>query len=199
MQACARRKPLHAIDRWAGMVLRPDIISKAIEKNFSSADILSFKKICFSAKGKSLKQKYIEESKDQKDFILLNGRYEGIDQRVINYYNFEELSVSDVILNGGEIASLLFIESFMRLQPEVLGNKDTHLLESFHEGLLEHDQFTRPNPWIGPDNQSYEVPTILTNGHHGEIEAWKKQNAIENTEKNRPDLMKNYLKKSKNE
>jgi len=183
----------------AGMVLRPDIISKAIEKNFSSADILSFKKICFSAKGKSLKQKYIEESKDQKDFILLNGRYEGIDQRVINYYNFEELSVSDVILNGGEIASLLFIESFMRLQPEVLGNKDTHLLESFHEGLLEHDQFTRPNPWIGPDNQSYEVPTILTNGHHGEIEAWKKQNAIENTEKNRPDLMKNYLKKSKNE
>ena len=183
----------------AGMVLRPDIISKAIEKNFSSADILSFKKICFSAKGKSLKQRYIEESKDQKDFILLNGRYEGIDQRVINYYNFEELSVSDVILNGGEIASLLFIESFMRLQPEVLGNKDTHLLESFHEGLLEHDQFTRPNPWIGPDNQSYEVPTILTNGHHGEIEAWKKQNAIENTEKNRPDLMKNYLKKSKNE
>ena len=183
----------------AGMVLRPDIISKAIEKNFSSADILSFKKICFSAKGKSLKQKYIEESKDQKDFILLNGRYEGIDQRVINYYDFEELSVSDVILNGGEIASLLFIESFMRLQPEVLGNKDTHLLESFHEGLLEHDQFTRPNPWIGPDNQSYEVPTILTNGHHGEIEAWKKQNALENTEKNRPDLMKNYLKKSKNE
>jgi len=183
----------------AGMVLRPDIISKAIEKNFSSADILNFKKICFSAKGKSLKQKYIEESKDQKDFILLNGRYEGIDQRVINYYNFEELSVSDVILNGGEIASLLFIESFMRLQPEVLGNKDTHLLESFHEGLLEHDQFTRPNPWIGPDNQPYEVPTILTNGHHGEIEAWKKQNALENTEKNRPDLMKNYLKKSKNE
>jgi tRNA (guanine37-N1)-methyltransferase len=75
----------------AGMVLRPDIISKAIEKNFSSADILSFKKICFSAKGKSLKQKYIEESKDQKDFILLNGRYEGIDQRVIDYYDFEEL------------------------------------------------------------------------------------------------------------
>ena len=101
--------------------------------------------------------------------------------------------MSDVILNGGEIASLLFIESFMRLQPEVLGNKDTHLLESFHEGLLEHDQFTRPNPWIGPDNQPYEVPTILTNGNNGEIEAWKKQNAIENTEKNRPDLMKNYL------
>ena len=115
------------------------------------------------------------------------------------FYNFEELSVSDVVLNGGEIASLLFIESFMRLQPEVLGNKNAHLSESFYNGLLEHDQFTRPNPWIGPDNQPYEVPLVLTNGHHGEIEAWKKQNAIENTEKNRPDLMKNYLKKSKNE
>ena len=58
-------------------------------------------------------------------------------------------------------------------------------------------QFTRPNPWIGPDNQPYEVPAVLTNGHHGEIEAWKKQNALENTQKNRPDLMKNYLKKAK--
>ena len=87
----------------------------------------------------------------------------------------------------------------MRLQPEVLGNQGTHLKESFYGDLLEHDQFTRPNPWIGPDNQPYEVPTVLTNGHHEEIEAWKKQNALENTQKNRPDLMKNYLKKSKNE
>ena len=84
----------------AGMVLRPDIISSAIEKNFSSSDIKNFKKICFSAKGKSLTQSYLEESKDQTNFILLNGRYEGIDQRVIDYYEFEELSVSDVILNG---------------------------------------------------------------------------------------------------
>lgn len=183
----------------AGMVLRPDIISSAIEKNFSSSDIKNFKKICFSAKGKSLTQSYLEKGKDQTNFILLNGRYEGIDQRVIDYYEFEELSVSDVILNGGEVASLLFMESFMRLQPEVLGNQDTHLKESFYGDLLEHDQFTRPNPWIGPDNQSYEVPTVLTNGHHEEIEAWKKQNALENTQKNRPDLMKNYLKKSKNE
>ena len=183
----------------AGMVLRPDIISSAIEKNFSSSDIKNFKKICFSAKGKSLTQSYLEENKDQTNFILLNGRYEGIDQRVIDYYDFEELSVSDVVLNGGEVASLLFMESFIRLQPEVLGNQDTHLKESFYDDLLEHDQFTRPNPWIGPDNQPYDVPPILTNGHHGEIEAWKKQNALENTQKNRPDLMKNYLKKSKNE
>ena len=183
----------------AGMVLRPDIISSAIEKNFSSSDIKNFKKICFSAKGKSLTQNYLEENKDQTNFILLNGRYEGIDQRVIDYYEFEELSVSDVVLNGGEVASLLFMESFIRLQPEVLGNQDTHLKESFYDDLLEHDQFTRPNPWIGPDNQPYDVPAVLTNGHHGEIEAWKKQNALENTQKNRPDLMKNYLKKSKNE
>ena len=182
-----------------GMVLRPDIISNAIEKNFTQSYIDSCIKICFSAKGKQLSQKYLEEEISSNDFILLNGRYEGIDQRVIDYYHFDEISVSDVILNGGEIASQLFIESFMRLQPGVLNNEKTHLQESFSQDLLEYNQYTRPNLWIAPDKRTIEVPSVLTSGHHADIESWKRDNALENTKKNRPDLFKKYLKKNKNE
>ncbi len=182
-----------------GMVLRPDIISKAIEENFNQSYLDDCIKICFSAKGLKLTQKYLNQNIKNSNFLLLNGRYEGIDQRVINYYDFEEVSVSDVILNGGEIASHLFIESFMRLQPDVLGSQKTHLEESFDNDLLEYDQFTRPNPWIAPNNKSLEVPSTLTSGHHADIEAWKKENSIKNTQKNRPDLFKKYLKKNKNE
>jgi len=183
----------------AGMVLRPDIISNAIEDNFSKSQLESFIKICFSAKGKKLNQEYLNHHKSDKDFLILNGRYEGIDQRVIDYYKFEELSVSDVILNGGEITTLLFVEAQMRLQPGVLGNEETHSSESFSNNLLEYDQFTRPNPWCAPNNMSIEAPSALLNGNHAEIESWKRQNALKNTEKNRPDLWKNYLKKNKNE
>ena len=104
----------------AGMVLRPDIISKAIEKNFSSADIKSFKKICFSAKGKPLNQNYLEEGKDQKDFILLNGRYEGIDQRVLDARDVTEISIGDFVLSGGEPAALALLDACVRLLPGVL-------------------------------------------------------------------------------
>ena len=182
-----------------GMVLRPDIISNAIEKNFNQLYLGSCVKICFSAKGEKLNQNFLEINKSQKNFLLLNGRYEGIDQRVIDYYGFKELSVSDVILNGGEIASQLFIESFIRLQPGVLGNIDTHEQESFSEDLLEYDQYTRPNSWIAPDKQAIEVPPVLISGHHSDIEAWKRENSIKNTKKNRPDLFKKYLKKNKND
>ena len=167
----------------AGMVLRPDIISKSIEANFNKDELDCCNKICFSAKGKKLTQNNLINYNLNQNFILLNGRYEGIDQRVIDYYEFQEISVSDVILNGGEIASLLFIEALMRLQPGVLGNNDTHSNESFQNGLVEHDQFTRPNPWIAPNNQSLEVPLTLTSGHHADIEVWKKENSIENTQK----------------
>ena len=182
-----------------GMVLRPDIISKAIEENFDKNYLEKSNKICFSAKGSKLTQQYLTQNIQVSDFIILNGRYEGIDQRVIDYYGFEEISVSDVILNGGEIASQLFIESFMRLQPGVLNNKKTHLQESFSQDLLEYNQYTRPNSWIAPDKRTIEVPSVLTSGHHGEIESWKRDNALENTKKNRPDLFKKYLKKNKNE
>ncbi len=182
-----------------GMVLRPDIISDAIEKNFDQLYLDSCIKICFSAKGEKLDQNFLEINKNKKNFLLLNGRYEGIDQRVINYYEFKELAVSDVILNGGEVGSQLFIESFVRLQPGVIGNNDTHEQESFSNDLVEYDQYTRPNSWIAPDKQSIAVPQVLTSGHHADIEAWKRENAIENTKKNRPDLFKKYLKKNKND
>jgi len=87
----------------------------------------------------------------------------------------------------------------MRLQPGVLNNEKTHLQESFSQDLLEYNQYTRPNSWIAPDKRTIEVPSVLTSGHHVEIESWKRDNALENTKKNRPDLFKKYLKKNKNE
>ena len=182
-----------------GMILKPDVLDEALMRAYDSIGYKNSLTICMSPKGSPLTQDVAKNLLQYNELIIVCGRFEGIDQRVIDYYGFEEISVSDVILNGGEIASQLFIESFMRLQPNVLGNEKTHIEESFHNDLLEHDQFTRPNPWIAPNNKSLEVPLTLTSGHHADIEDWKKENSLENTQKNRPDLFKKYLKKNKNE
>ena len=183
----------------AGMVLRPDVISNAIEKTTSTEELNKSVKICFSAKGKSLNQSLIEDLKKKENFILLSGRYEGIDQRVVNHYNFEEISIGDYILNGGESACIVFMEAIIRLQDNVLNNPETHSNESFKNELLEHDQFTRPSEWMAPDGSNYKVPKELLNGNHSDIEKWKKANSEQNTSKNRQDLWKNYLKSKKNE
>ncbi len=183
----------------AGMVLRPDVISNAIESTCNTKDIDKSHKICFSAKGRKLTQNYLEDIKHNKNFILLSGRYEGIDQRVIEHYQFEEISIGDYILNGGEGACLIFMEALIRLQKDVLGNPKTHKNESFQGNLVEYDQFTRPSVWRASDGKTYDVPADLLNGNHSDIENWKKTNSEQNTSKNRPDLWKKYLKNKKNE
>ena len=183
----------------AGMVLRPDVVAESIEKTTTKKELENSIRICFSAKGKSLNQSLINKFKNANNFILLSGRYEGIDQRVIDHYSFEEISIGDYILNGGEIACQVFMEAIIRVQDKVLNNPETHTNESFHDNLLEHDQFTRPSKWTAPDGSSYEVPPELLNGNHSDIEKWKKANSEQNTSKNRQDLWKNYLKNNKNE
>jgi len=183
----------------AGMILRPDVISESIEKTTTKEELKKSIKICFSAKGKSLNQSLIQNLKRTDNFILLSGRYEGIDQRVINHYEFEEVSIGDYILNGGESACMVFMEAIIRLQDNVLNNPETHNSESFQNDLLEHDQFTRPSIWNAPDGSSHKVPEELLNGNHSAIEKWKKSNSEQNTSKNRQDLWKNYLKNKKNE
>ena len=178
----------------AGMVLRPDVISKTIEQNFEKTFFTSAKKICFSAKGKLLNHKYLKKIDEVSDIILLCGRYEGIDQRVIDFYNFEEISIGDYVLNGGELASMVFMESLIRLQDGVLGNKDTLERESFvEENLLEHAQYTRPATWNVENLGEITVPNELISGNHEMISLWRQNNAEKFTEKNRPDLWKNYL------
>lgn len=118
---------------------------------------------------------------------MLCGRYEGVDQRIFEKYNFIEYSLGDYILSGGEIAALTIIDSCIRLLPGVIGNCEVNKEESFASGeyqnLLEYDQYTRPAIW-----ENMKVPEILLSGHHENINKWKKQNAVERTKQRRPDL-----------
>ena len=165
----------------AGMVMRPDIISLALE----SVSNLNFPKICLSAKGSKLTQSMAVNLSKESGLILLCGRYEGIDQRVIDYNNFEEISIGDYVLPGGESAAIVLLESVLRLLPNVLGGENTLDEESFNnEMLLEYPHYTKPKEWKG-----IHVPEILVSGDHKKIQTWRNEKRLEITKKKRPDLI----------
>ena len=175
-----------------GMILKADIVGKAI--NYSFRNIRNRKNtplIYLSPRGKPLTQKKITQWSKKDGLIIICGRYEGIDQRVSEFYKIEEYSIGDFILAGGEIASQTVIESIVRLLPGTLGHKDSSKDESFNNGLLEFPQYTRPKVW-----NNLEIPEVLQSGNHKKIFIWRRQMAEEITKKVRPDLWKNY-KKSK--
>jgi len=120
--------------------------------------------------------------------IVLCGRFEGVDQRVLDARGFEEVSVGDAVLAGGEAAALVLIEACVRLAPGVLGNADSILDESFEDGLLEHPQYTRPRSFEGHD-----IPEVLLSGHHGDIHRWKRAQREKTTRERRPDLWEAHL------
>jgi tRNA (guanine37-N1)-methyltransferase len=169
----------------AGMLMRPDVIGRAIEDLLKKEP--NSQLIYFSPRGKQFNQAVAEELVTHKNIIMLCGRYEGVDQRVFQKYNFTEYSLGDYILSGGEIAALTIIDSCIRLLPGVIGNNEVNKEESFASGeysnLLEYDQYTRPAIW-----ENMEVPEILLSGHHKNINKWKKHNAVERTRQRRPDL-----------
>lgn len=163
----------------AGMVIRPDVLEKAIEStNYS-------KIIYLSPRGERLSQKKAEELAKIDEITLLCGRYEGIDERVIEEYQIEELSIGDYILSGGEPAAMILMDSVVRLIPGVIGNSDTHLEESFSDGLLEYPLYTRPAEWKGR-----KVPEVLSSGDHKKVADWRRTQSLEITKKRRPDLLK---------
>ncbi len=123
---------------------------------------------------------------------MICGRFEGIDQRVLDAYNVEEISIGDYVLTGGEQAAQIMLDAVIRLLPGVLGNADSTVDESFENGLLEHPQYTRPIEWEGRS-----VPDILLSGHHQNIAKWRKQQALEVTKQKRPDLLQKYLDSQK--
>ena len=123
---------------------------------------------------------------------MICGRFEGIDQRVLDAYNVEEISIGDYVLTGGEQAAQIMLDAVVRLLPGVLGNADSTVDESFENGLLEHPQYTRPIEWEGRS-----VPDILLSGHHQNIAKWRKQQALEVTKQKRPDLLQKYLDSQK--
>ncbi len=165
----------------AGMVMRPDVLGNAIDSIKNKGKI-----IFFSPRGRQLNQKLVREYIKCDNFTLLCGRYEGIDQRVIDEYDIEEVSVGDYILSGGELAAQIFIDSTVRLLDNVLGGgADSTTNESFEIGGLEWPLYTRPSVWRGQS-----VPEVLLSGHHGNIERWRKQQSDEITKERRPDLIK---------
>ena len=175
-----------------GMILKADIVGKAI--NYSLRNIRNRKNtplIYLTPRGNTLTQKKITQWSKKDGLIIICGRYEGIDQRVSEFYKMEEYSIGDFILAGGEIASQTVIESIVRLLPGTLGHKDSSKDESFNNGLLEFPQYTRPKVW-----NNLEIPEVLQSGNHKKIFIWRRQMAEEITKKVRPDLWKNY-KKSK--
>ena len=167
----------------AGMIMRPDVLGRAINENHTKGRI-----IYMSPKGAPLTQNKVKELSKEEELTIICGRFEGIDERVIEAYNIEELSIGDYILTGGEQACQIMLDAVVRLLPGVLGNEASIEDESFENYLLEYPQYTRPVEWEGR-----VVPEILLSGHHQKIAEWRKQEAEKTTKTKRPDLYKNYL------
>ncbi|WP_394702628.1 tRNA (guanosine(37)-N1)-methyltransferase TrmD [uncultured Cohaesibacter sp.] len=172
----------------AGMVLRPDVISRAIDHVTGEGD--QRPRILLSPRGKPLTQEKVHQLKDAGGVILLCGRFEGVDQRVIEGRNLEEISIGDYILSGGELGAMVLMDAVVRLLPGVMGKIASGEEESFESGLLEYPHYTRPTEWEGR-----AIPDILTSGHHGNIAKWRQQQAIDLTRDRRPDLYAAWLEK----
>jgi tRNA (guanine37-N1)-methyltransferase len=164
----------------AGMVLRADILGKAID---SLADD-SRPRLLMSPRGKPLSQKRVRELGNGEGVVIVCGRFEGVDQRVIDARQLEEVSIGDYILSGGEPAALTLLDSVVRILPGVMGNALSGTHESFEHGLLEHPHYTRPQVF-----EDREIPAILTSGNHAAIEKWRLEQSLRLTRERRPDLL----------
>lgn len=173
----------------AGMVLRADTLGKALDHAAQNTP-KSRKKwpvIYLSPRGKPFDQQTAERLAQADGVTLLCGRFEGVDERVIDAYDIEEISLGDFVMTGGEIAAQALIDATVRLIPCVLGNQASTEDESFSDFLLEHPQYTKPTVWEGR-----EIPDILLSGHHGAIDDWRRAMAERLTKKRRPDLWRAY-------
>lgn len=165
----------------AGMVMKPEPIYDAIQSVKKS----NTRTIYLSPQGKVFNQEIANELSKEEHIILLCGHYEGIDNRIIEHYIDEEISIGDYVLTGGEIPAMVVIDAVTRLLPGVLSSEESFIEESHFNGLLEYPQYTRPREFNG-----YKVPDILLSGHHKKIETWRKIESLKATFKKRPDLLK---------
>ena len=162
-----------------GQVMRADVIAAALD----SVDVAGRPLLYMSARGRPLTQARVRDWAGKPGIVVLCGRFEGVDQRVLDARGFEEVAVGDAVLAGGEAAAMVAIEACVRLVPGVLGQPDSLNEESFEDGLLEHPQFTRPRTFEGLD-----IPEVLLSGDHAKIAAWRRQMRDETTRERRPDL-----------
>jgi tRNA (guanine37-N1)-methyltransferase len=167
----------------AGMVMRADVLAAAIDAVSDDADLRP--RLLMSPRGMPLTQARVAELAAGPGVLLVAGRFEGVDERVIAARRLEEISVGDYVLSGGEIAAMALIDAAVRLIPGVMGNDSSALSESFADGLLEYPQYTRPQTFEG-----VAIPEILTSGDHGRIAKWRRQEAERLTRTRRPDLLR---------
>ena len=173
----------------SGMLMRPDVLAKALDQKINNDE----KKYYLSPRGKVLNQSIVKNLSNQKGINLICGHFEGIDQRVLDTRNIEELSVGDFILSGGESAAIVLLDAVLRLLPGVMGNDQSVKDESFENGLLEYPQYTKPQNW-----EEKRPPDVLLSGDHAKIKDWRLSQSEAITRRQRPDLWKKYLIK-KNE
>jgi len=176
----------------AGMVLRADVVSKALATAAKGTpeNTKKWPVIYMSPRGAPMTQKLATTLANADGMTILCGRFEGVDERVIEHYNIQEVSLGDFILTGGEIAAQALIDATVRLIPRVLGNQASTVEESFSDNLLEHPHYTKPAVWEGR-----EIPDILLSGHHGKISDWRRAMAERLTKERRPDLWRAYCAK----
>lgn len=175
----------------AGMVMKPDVVDAALDA--AIARQAGRKLIYMSPRGKPLTQGYVKHLvHDYSGVIVLCGRFEGIDQRIIDIKELEEISVGDYILTGGEIPALVLLDACARLIPGVIGKQESLMHESFENGLLEYPQYTRPQSW-----KNKIVPEVLLSGDHQKIAQWRQDQAEKITQIRRPDLWQGYIEKNK--
>jgi tRNA (guanine37-N1)-methyltransferase len=164
-----------------GMVMKPEPVFAAVESLEAGAKRI----LLLSPAGRRLDQPFVRELAGERWLVLIAGRYEGVDERVVEGLPAEEVSIGDYVLSGGELPALVLIEAVTRLVPGVIGREESHERDSFgHEGLLDHPHYTRP-----ADFRGMRVPDVLLSGNHAEIERWRREAALAKTRRNRPDLL----------
>jgi tRNA (guanine37-N1)-methyltransferase len=172
----------------AGMVMKPDVVARALD----SLEQDNRPRILMSPRGRQLTQELVRELAAGEGAVILCGRFEGVDERVIEARNLMEVSVGDYILSGGETGAIVLLDAIVRLIPGVMGNHESGETESFETGLLEHPHYTRPQEWEGRS-----IPAVLTSGNHKAVDQWRLEEAKRITRERRPDLWEAYQNRSK--
>ena len=168
-----------------GMLMRPDVVAKSLDANLDEKETVYY----LTPKGKIFNQDIAKDIVKKNKVNILCGHFEGVDQRVLDSRNVEEISIGDFILSGGEMASFVILDTVLRLVPGVLGNLNSTKDESFENGLLEYPQYTKPQIW-----EKLSVPDILLSGDHNKIKSWRLSQSEAITRHRRPDLWQKYKK-----
>ena len=171
----------------SGMLLKPDVVAKSLDANIKNREKIFY----LSPRGKVFNQNIAKEISKENKVNLICGHFEGIDQRVLDNREIEEISIGDFVLSGGETASYVFLDAILRLIPGVIGNEESKNEESFENGLLEYPQYTKPQIW-----EEKSVPNVLLSGDHAKIKDWRLTQSKAITRHRRPDLWQKYNKKN---